>query len=162
MSTECGTHQCQLNQLDPVIEQWKGEQGGLLPIMQHAQEICGCIDESVQQYISQKTGQPVSKIYGIATFYSQFTLSPKGRHTISMCMGTACYVRGGAIIFEELQKELKVEPGCTTPDRLFTLEATRCIGCCGLAPAMMIDGEVYGRLTTDLIHGIVEKYRQKG
>lgn len=162
MSTVCSTHKCDLSLLDSVIEQWKGEQGGLLPIMQHAQEVCGCISEDVQHYISQKTGEPVTKIYGTATFYSQFTLSPRGRHTVSMCMGTACYVRGGAKIFEELQKELEIEPGCTTNDRLFTLEATRCIGCCGLAPAMMIDGEVYGRLTTDLIHGIIGKYRQKG
>ena len=152
----------QFAKLDAAIAQWKDEQGGLLPIMQQAQEICGCLDEETQRYISEKTGQPMTTIYGISTFYSQFTLEPRGKYTIAMCMGTACYVRGGADIFAALGKALQVDPGATTPDGLFTLEATRCIGCCGLAPAMMVNEEVYGRLVPSDIPGIVKKYREIG
>lgn len=162
MSVGNGTREQQYKQLDVVIAEWKSEQGGLLPIMQQAQEICGCLDEGVQRYISEQTGYPLTTIYGVSTFYSQFTLQPRGKHTIGMCMGTACYVRGGANIFNELQKTLSIEPGKTTTDGLFTLEAMRCIGCCGLAPAMMIDGEVYGRLVPDDIPGIINNVRSKG
>jgi len=148
--------------LDAVIEKWKDQDGGLLPIMQAAQELVGCVDEECQNYISGKTGVPVSTIYGVATFYSQFTLAPRGKYTIGMCMGTACYVRGSQAIMDELEKQLGLTPGTTTPDGLFTLDATRCIGCCGLAPAMMVNGEVYGRLVTTDIKGILEKYRKLG
>jgi len=153
------TRQNEFERLDAVIEKWKDEEGGLLPIMQQAQEICGCLDEEVQRYLSEKTGQPMSAIYGISTFYSQFTLRPKGTYKIGMCLGTACYVRGSAKVIEALEKELKVPVGSTTEDGLFTLDATRCIGCCGLAPAMMINDEVYGRLTPADIPGIIAKYR---
>ncbi|HOF99530.1 MAG: NADP-reducing hydrogenase subunit HndA [Firmicutes bacterium ADurb.Bin248] len=152
----------QFDRLDGVIAEWKDVPGGLLPIMQHAQEICGCVNEQVQHYVSEKTGTPVSVIYGVATFYSQFTLQPRGKHTIGLCLGTACYVRGSQLVLEELEKQLGIAVGTTTPDGLFTLEATRCIGCCGLAPAMMINEEVYGRLTPEQIPAIVEKYRKIG
>ena len=147
-------------ELDVVIEQWKDEQGGLLPIMQGAQEIIGCVDEEVQNYISKATGIPVSTIYGVATFYSLFTLEASGKYTIGLCLGTACYVRGSQLVFDELSKQLGIESGKTTPDGLFTLTATRCIGCCGLAPAMMINDDVYGRLVPGDVKGILDKYRQ--
>ena len=100
-------------------------------------------------------------MYGVATFYSQFSLTPKGENRISVCLGTACYVKGAQLVLDELQKVLGgVEIGKTTQDGMFTLDATRCIGCCGLAPAMMINGEVYGRLVPEDIPGIIEKYRQ--
>ena len=162
MSNVSSTRKAQFEKLDGVIAEWKDQQGGLLPIMQHAQEICGCMDEEVQLYISSQTGVPVSTIYGVATVYSQFTLEPKGKYTIGMCLGTACYVRGAAKVIEALQKELNVEIGRSTPDGLFTLDATRCIGCCGLAPAMMVNDEVYGRLVPTDIPGIIAKYREKG
>lgn len=152
----------QLEELDVAIAEWKDVPGGLLPIMQHAQEICGCVNEEVQHYISEKTGTPVSVIYGVATFYSQFTLQPRGKYSIGLCLGTACYVRGSQLVLDELEKQLGVKVGNTTPDGMFTLEATRCIGCCGLAPSMMINGEVYGRLTPAQIPAIVEKYRARG
>jgi NADH:ubiquinone oxidoreductase subunit E len=152
----------QLEQLDAVIAEWKEVPGGLLPIMQHAQEICGCVNEEVQHHISRMTGTPVSVIYGVATFYSQFTLEPRGKYSIGLCLGTACYVRGSQLVLDELEKQIGVGVGKTTADGLFTLEATRCIGCCGLAPAMMINDEVYGRLTPDQIPAIVEKYRARG
>ncbi len=151
----------QFGRLDKVIEQWKHEQGGLLPIMQHAQELLGCLDAEVQEYISEKTGASVSTIYGIATFYSLFTLQPKGKFKIGLCLGTACYVRGSQAIIDELSKELKVEVGGTTPDGMFTLDATRCIGCCGLAPAMMINDEVFGRLVPADVPGILDHFRKE-
>lgn len=154
--------QREYDRLEAEIAKWKDEQGGLLPIMQQAQEICGCLDEGVQRFISEKAGVPMSTIYGIATFYSQFTLQPKGIYKIGMCLGTACYVRGAAKVMEALEKELKITVGETSADGLFTLEATRCIGCCGLAPAMMVNDEVYGRLTPADIPGIIEKFRKKG
>ena len=154
--------QKEFERLDAVIGKWKDEQGGLLPIMQQAQELCGCLDEEVQRFISERTGQPLSTIYGVATFYSQFTLQPRGVYTIGMCLGTACYVRSASNVMEALEKELKIAAGATTADGLFTLEATRCIGCCGLAPAMMVNDEVFGRLTPADIPGILEKFRKKG
>jgi NADH:ubiquinone oxidoreductase subunit E len=120
------------------------------------------VDEEVQRHISEKTGQPISVVYGISTFYSQLTLHPKGKYKVAMCLGTACYVRGAAKVIEALEKELGVSVGSTTQDSLFTLDATRCIGCCGLAPAMMINDEVIGRLTPADIPGINKKFRQEG
>lgn len=146
-------------QLDEIIAQWKNEQGGLIPIMQGAQRIIGCLDEEVQKYIAEALNIPVSKIYGVATFYSFFTLEPKGKYTINMCLGTACYVRGAQGVFDELCKELNVEGGHTTADGLFTLDGMRCIGCCGLAPAMMVNDDVYGKMTPEKVHGVIEHYR---
>ena len=162
MSNISSARMKEFEKLDAAIEDWKDVQGGLLPIMQQAQEICGCVDEEVQRHISGKTGKPLSVIYGISTFYSQFTLQPKGKYKVAMCLGTACYVRGAAKIIEALEKEIDVHVGSTTNDGLFTLDATRCIGCCGLAPAMMINDEVFGRLTPADIPGIIEKFRQRG
>lgn len=162
MANAIGSREEQYRKLDAVVERWKDEPGGLLPIMQQAQEICGCVDEDVQRHLSEKTGQPLTTIYGISTFYSQFTLQPKGKYTIGMCMGTACYVRGGADVFDALQKSLGIEGGKTTEDGLFTLEAMRCIGCCGLAPAMMVNDEVFGRLTPNDVSGIIDQFRKKG
>ncbi len=162
MSNISSARKKEFEKLDAVIENWKDVQGGLLPIMQQAQEICGCVDEEVQRHISEKTGEPLSVIYGVSTFYSQFTLQPKGKYKVAMCLGTACYVRGAAKIIEALEKEMDVHVGGTTNDGLFTLDATRCIGCCGLAPAMMINDEVFGRLTPADIPGIIGKFRQRG
>ena len=145
-----------------AIENHKTIQGALMPVMHKAQEIFGCLDEDVQEFISKNMDVPVSKIYGVATFYTQFTLEPKGKYTVGVCLGTACYVRGSQKVFDKFIEELGVEAGGTTPDKLFTLDATRCIGCCGLAPALMVNDEVYGRLTADDVSGIVAKYKAKG
>ena len=104
-------------------------------------------------------GTTLSEVYGVSTFYSQFSLKPKGKHVIGVCLGTACYVKGSQKIIEKLSEELKIQPGDTTDDGLFTLNATRCLGACGLAPVMMIGEEVYGRLTPDQVPGILETYR---
>lgn len=161
MAGEKSARKEQYERLDKVIEQWKDEQGGLLPIMQHAQEYLGCLDAEVQEYISKKTGESVSTIYGVATFYSLFTLQPKGKFKIGLCLGTACYVRGAQAVIDELSKQLKVEVGQTTADGLFTLDATRCIGCCGLAPAMMVNDEVFGRLVPSDVTGILDHFRKE-
>ncbi len=152
----------QFERLDGIIAKWKDVPGGLLPIMQNAQDIFGCVDGEVEKYIAEATGVPVTTIFGVATFYSQFTLQPRGKYTIGLCLGTACYVRGAQKVMDELEKQLAIEVGNTTSDGLFTLEATRCIGCCGLAPAMMVNDDVFGKLDPSQVSGILEKYRKLG
>ena len=149
----------QLAELDRVIEENKNEPGATLAILQKAQDIYGYLPEEVQRHIALALDIPFSEVYGIATFYAQFQLNPKGEHPVSVCLGTACYVKGSADILAELEKQLGIEAGHTTPDGKFTLEATRCLGCCGLAPVFVVDDEVYGRLTPSDVKGILDKYR---
>ena len=145
--------------LQEVIQKYKGVPGGTMPVMQQAQEIFGYLPEEVQQYIAKEMDIPVSDVYGVATFYAQFNLEPKGQYTISVCMGTACYVKGSRKVLDKLEEVLGITAGHTTPDGVFTLNATRCLGACGLAPVMMINEDVYGRLTPDQIPEIIAKYR---
>ena len=144
--------------LDAVIEKHKGEKGALMPILQEAQEIYGYLPPEVQTRIARGLGIPVSEVYGVTTFYSQFLLNPKGGHPISVCLGTACYVKGSGKLMEELEKVLGISAGEITADRKFSLDATRCIGACGLAPVMTVGEDVYGRLEPKDIAGIVAKY----
>lgn len=144
--------------LDKVIEKHKDTRGPLMPVLHEAQHIFGCISLEVQQRISEKMSIPLSEIYGVVTFYSQFSLEPKGKYHIGVCLGTACYVRGAQAIVDKVTEILGVEVGKTSPDGKFSLEATRCIGACGLAPVLSINEEVYGRLTANDIAGILEKY----
>nr|WP_122013283.1 NADH-quinone oxidoreductase subunit NuoE [Maliibacterium massiliense] len=146
-------------QLQTVIEAYKDAEGPLMPVMQKAQEIFGYLPIEVQDFIAEGLGVPMSDVYGVATFYAQFNLEPQGQYTIGVCLGTACYVKGAQKVLDALAKELQIEPGRTTADGKFTLNATRCLGCCGLAPVMMINDDVFGRLTEDDIPGIIEKYR---
>ena len=146
-------------QLDEVIEQHKGEGGALMPIMQKAQEIYGYLPPEVQKHIAIKMGIPVSEVFGVATFYSQFLLNPKGQHPVSVCLGTACYVKGSGLLMEKLEEELGISGDGVTDDGKFSLEATRCIGACGLAPVLTVGEDVYGRLTPDDIPGLIAKYR---
>ena len=148
-------------QLQELIDAHKNEKGALMPVLQGAQGIFGCVSEDVQKAIAEGLGVTLSEVYGVATFYAQFSLRPKGKYLISVCLGTACYVKGGQSVLDKLAEVLQIPVGGTTPDGLFTLEATRCLGACGLAPVMMINGEVYGRLTPDVIPGIIEKYKAK-
>ena len=145
-------------QLKAVISELKDEKGALMPIMQKAQEIYGYLPIEVQTIISDEMNVPLEKIYGVATFYSLFTLNPKGKYKISVCLGTACYVKGSGDVYAKLQEILGVSGGECTPDGKFSLEACRCIGACGLAPVMMINDDVYGRLTVDELAGILAKY----
>lgn len=148
-------------ELQRTIDEYKDKEGPLMPIMHKAQDLFGYLPIEVQEYIAEALDIPVTDIYGVATFYSQFTLKPQGKYTISVCMGTACYVKGAQAVLDELKKELNIEAGDTTEDYQFTLEATRCLGACGLAPVIMINDDVYGRLVPSDIKGIIDKYRDK-
>ena len=147
--------------LKRVISELKDTAGALMPILQHAQEIFGYLPIEVQTMISDETGIPLEKIYGVATFYSQFSLQPKGQYRISVCLGTACYVKGSGDIFKKLEELLGITNGECTPDGKFSLDSCRCVGACGLAPVMMINDEVYGRLTVDDVPTILAKYEER-
>lgn len=148
----------QRKELLEMIRERRDEKGALMPILQKAQDIYGYLPIEVQKIISDETGIPLEKIYGVVTFYSQFSLNPKGRYRISVCLGTACYVKGSGDIYNKLMEKLGIVGGECTPDGKFSLDACRCVGACGLAPVMMVNDEVYGRLTVDDIDGILEKY----
>lgn len=158
MSCNCCKDQEKYQQLQAVIDAKKGMKGALMPVMQEAQAIFGYLPKEVQQFIADGLGVTLSEVYGVATFYAQFVLEPQGEHVIGVCLGTACYVKGAQAVLDRLAEELNVPVGKTTPDGKFTLNATRCLGACGLAPVMMIGDEVYGRLTPDEIPAILAKY----
>ena len=145
--------------LKDAIHQLKEEKGALMPVLQKAQEIYGYLPLEVQKIIASEMDIPLEKVYGVSTFYSQFTLNPKGRNRISVCLGTACYVKGSGDIYNALMEKLGIVGGECTPDGRFSLDACRCVGACGLAPVMMVNDDVYGRLTVDDINGILEKYQ---
>lgn len=145
--------------LDKAIQRHKGEPGALMPVLQEAQNIFGYVPKEVQQHIAEGLGVTLAEVYGVATFYAQFSLEPKGQYVIGVCLGTACYVKGSQKVLDRLSEELKIPVGKTTADGTFTLNATRCLGACGLAPVMMVNDEVYGRLTPDEVPGILAKYR---
>ena len=142
-----------------IIAGYKDMKGSMMPILQEAQEIYGYLPIEVQQIIARETGAPIEEIYGITTFYSQFKLNPSGKYAIAVCLGTACYVRGAGDLIDEISKELDLPAGSTTKDGKYSLEATRCIGACGLAPVLTVNGDVYGRLTKADIPGILAKYK---
>ena len=145
--------------LRELIAAHKEQQGALMPVLQGAQEIYGYLPIEVQTIIAEELNIPLAEVYGVVTFYAQFTLNPRGTYNIGVCMGTACYVKGSRKVLDKLEEVLGIQAGHTTPDGLFTLNATRCLGACGLAPVMMINEDVYGRLTPDEIPGIIAKYR---
>lgn len=146
-------------ELEKLIAEHKDQKGALMPVLQGAQSIFGCVSEDVQKAIAEGLGVTLAEVYGVATFYAQFSLHPKGEYLISVCLGTACYVKGSQSVLDKLSEVLNVPVGGTTPDGKFTLEATRCLGACGLAPVMMINGKVYGRLTPDQVPAIIDRYR---
>lgn len=141
-----------------VIEELRSDKGALMPILQKAQEIYGYLPIEVQTIISNTLDIPLEKIYGVVTFYSQFSLFPKGKFKISVCLGTACYVKDSGDIYNKLMEKLGIASGECTPDGKFSLEACRCIGACGLAPVLTINDDVYGRLSIDDLDGILAKY----
>ena len=141
-----------------VIAKYKGQKGALMPIMQEAQDIYGYLPYQVQKIISDETGIPIEKIYGVATFYAQFSMSPKGKYIVSVCLGTACYVKGAGKILEEVEKSLGIGDGECTADGKFSLEVCSCVGACGLAPVMIVGGDVYGKMTPDRGAGVLAKY----
>ncbi|MDI3310011.1 MAG: NAD(P)H-dependent oxidoreductase subunit E [Thermoanaerobacterium sp.] len=147
-----------INKLKKVIDQLKNTDGSLIAVMNEAQEIFGYLPIEVQQFISEEMNVPLTEIFGIATFYSRFTLKPSGKYKIGVCLGTACYVKGSAMVLDKLKEKLGISVGDVTGDGKFSLEATRCLGACGLAPVMMINGEVFGRLTPDDVDDILKKF----
>ncbi len=149
----------QENKLLKVLSEYKGKAGALMPVLQKAQDIYGYLPIEVQEIIADHLDIPLAEVYGVSTFYSQFSLNPKGKYKISVCLGTACYVKGSGEILAKLQQALGIEGGGVTADAKFSLDATRCIGCCGLAPVMTVNDDVYGKITADDIDGILAKYK---
>jgi NADH-quinone oxidoreductase subunit E len=144
--------------LDEAIATFRDQPGPLIPVLQKAQEIFGYLPQEAMQRIARALRIPPVRVFGVATFYAQFSFKPRGKHTILSCQGTACHVRGGGKILDEMRRELKVEEGETTGDRRFTLEKVYCIGCCSLAPAMIIDETAFGKLTPDKTKEILNRY----
>ena len=149
----------QEKQLREMIRNHKDVPGALMPVLQEAQNIYGYLPLEVQEIIAEEMNVPLADIYGIATFYALFTLNPKGKYAISICLGTACYVKGSGNILDKICQKLNIEPGGVTPDGKFSLEACRCVGACGLAPVMTVNGTVYGKLTVDQVDGILDQYK---
>ncbi len=148
--------------LDKIIAAHKGQQGVLIQVLHQAQELFGWLPEKVQIKVAEGLGVSLAEVHGVITFYSFFNTVPRGQHTIRVCLGTACYVRGGKQILEKLEKELDVAVGGTTDDREFSLEINRCVGACGLAPVLMVEEDIYRRVKLDKIPSIVSKYRSNG
>ena len=146
--------------LKAVIDESRTTPGCLMHVLQEAQGIYGYLPIEVQTMIAEGLGISLSEVFGVATFYSQFSLKPKGKHRISVCLGTACYVKGSDKILAELEKELGIKCGECTEDGMFSIDSCRCVGACGLAPVMMIGDEVYGKLTPEMVKGIIDKYKE--
>lgn len=158
---QCGcasNEQSKQEALEKVFEKYRDTKGALIPVLQEAQEIYGYLPKEVMQKISQELGIPFSKTFGVATFYAQFHLKPRGRNIIRVCQGTACHVRGAAKVFDAISQKLGVGRNETTEDLRYTLETVACLGACGLAPVMMVNDDTHGRLTPDKAAAILDKY----
>jgi len=150
----------QEQELMEAISKHKNQKGALMPVIQEAQRIYGYMPEEVQRMVSEGMGVSLSEIYGIVTFYSQFSLTPKGKYKIVICMGTACYVIGAGKILERFEKELGIKDGECTPDMKFSLDGARCVGACGLAPVLSINEDVHGKIKEEDVPGILAKYTE--
>ncbi len=150
------------DELLAFIEEWKTKPGNLIMILHKVQGEFGYIPRQAAVKVSEMIDVPLAKIYGVITFYHFFKTKKPGKYIIQVCLGTACYLRGGADIMQELETILNISPGQVTDDGLFSIEAVRCIGCCGLAPVIMIGGEVFGKLTADDVPGIIADFRARG
>ena len=150
----------QRKQLDKVIAQHKHTKCAVMPVLQKAQDIYGYLPIEVVTRIANGLDVSVEEVYGVATFYSQFSLYPKGEYNVAVCLGTACYVKGSGDVMAKLKQVLGINEGEITPDGKFSIEATRCIGCCGLAPVLTVNGEVYGKVTVAQVEGIINKYKK--
>ena len=148
--------------LDKIIADHKDMQGALMPVLQQAQELYGYLPIEVQTRIAEGLGISLEEVYQVVTFYGQFSLNPNGKHRVAVCLGTACYVKGSGDIYEKFAKELGVKDGACTEDGMFSLEACRCIGACGLAPVITVNEDVHGRLTVQDVEKIIDSYKQKG
>ena len=145
-------------QLDEIISKFKGKPGGLIPVLEEAQVALEYLPVSIQKRIAKGLNLPLSRVYGVVTFYSFFTMTPRGRHTVRVCLGTACYVRGGKALAETIEKNYGVKEGETTADRKFTYESVRCLGACGRGPVVVVDNDVHGRVKPGKIKDILNAY----
>ncbi len=150
----------QLKGINDIIDKYKDTKGALIPTLHEVQEFFGYLPIEVQKIISEGLGIPLAEIYGVVTFYAQFSTQPKGQYTVSVCLGTACYVKGSGKILEKFESILGISAGEVTEDGMFGIEACRCIGACGLAPVATVNGEVYGRLVQADVQGICDKYME--
>ena len=160
-ATCCGeqaSHEELLGRLDGVLEEYRGKPGALIPVLQIAQGIFGYLPEDVMKRVALKLGKSYSEVAGVVGFYSYFSTVPRGKHLVRVCLGTACYVRGGKLVLEGLKQELGIEVGGTTADGQFSLEVARCFGACGLAPTIMIDEDVHQRVKPLKLRAILEQY----
>ncbi len=149
-------------EIKAFIDEWKNKPGNLIMVLHKVQQTYGYIPRNIAIETAELLDVPLAKIYGVVTFYNFFKLQKAGKYIIQVCLGTACYLRGGDDIIKEFEKQLGIGVNATTPDGLFSIEAVRCIGCCGLAPAAVVNGEVHGKLTTADVAGIIAKYRELG
>ena len=156
--TEQASHDELLGRLDGVLEEYREKPGALIPVLQIAQGIFGFLPEDVLKRVALKLGKSYSEVAGVVGFYSFFSTVPRGKHLVRVCLGTACYVRGGKLVLETLKKELGIEVGSTTPDGVFSLEVARCFGACGLAPTLMIDEDVHQRVKPLKLRAILDQY----
>lgn len=147
-----------ISTLDAIIAKYKDKPGGLIPVLEEAQVALEYLPSSVQLRIAKGLNLPYSRVYGVVTFYSFFTMTPRGRHTVKVCLGTACYVRGGKRIAEIMEKTYGVKEGETTPDRRFTYETVRCLGACGLGPVLVVNEDVHGRVKPAKVKEILADY----
>jgi NADH:ubiquinone oxidoreductase subunit E len=145
-------------QVDEIIKQFKGKPGCLIPVLEECQRVVGYLPLELQEYIGKELNIPGSTIFGVVTFYSFFSMVPKGRHLIKVCLGTACYVRGSKNILKRLTDDFDLKPGETTEDRRFSLETVRCLGACGLAPAVVVDADTHGGVRVNKLGDILAKY----
>lgn len=150
-----------IKELEKIIVRHKSQEGSLIPVLHRAQELFGYLPEEVQIYIAKALNIPLSEVYGVVSFYSLFTTEPRGKYIIKLCLGTACYVKGSGKIMDNLEKELSIKVGETTKDGLFTLEGCRCVGACGLAPVLMVNEQVHGRLSPNDVASLIRTYRLK-
>ena len=148
------------NELNQFIDNLQNKEGSLIAVLHKAQNIFGYVPNEVQSFIAKKLNIPVSKVYGVVTFYSYFIIEPKGKYVINVCMGTACFVRGAGDIVEEMQKKLNIKIGETTSDGKYTLDVLRCVGACGLAPVVTVNDKVYGHFTKDKVDKLLEEYSE--
>ena len=148
-----------VKQITEIVERYKDEQTPLMMILEAIQSEYGYIPLEVQELVSSLMNIPVAEIYGVVTFYSFFSLTPKGKYVIGVCLGTACYVKGSQLVMDKFSELLGIKPGETTEDGLFTLDALRCIGACGIAPAISINGKVYPKMSVDKVQAVINEYR---
>lgn len=147
------------DKMNEIVEKYKKIDGGIIGALHEVQDTFGYISEENQEILSRGLGVPMSDIYGIITFYNRFSLTPKGECNVQICMGTACYVKGSQIVLDRFKEKLKIQEGQVSEDGKFSIETVRCIGACGLAPAIVVNGEVYGKVDKEKVDEIIEKYR---